>query len=146
MRFVNADGRAALLVEATVFDLHGLSGGRVPSDPATVLRDHWDTALDLHARGASAGGVPVGEVHLGPPTPEPRAVFGVGLNYKAHAAETGREPPAVPAVFTKFPTSLVGPHDTIVLPAGRPTVDWEAELAFVLGDAGRHVAAADAYQ
>src|SRR5262245_28986794 len=108
MRFVNADGRAALLVDDQVFDLHDLSGGAVPSDPTAVVRtaDHWRAALALHAAGAASGGRSVADVAIGPPVPDPRAVYAVGLNYKGHAAESGMEPPAIPGIFTKFPTSI----------------------------------------
>lgn len=145
MRFVNADGRAGLLVDDQVFDLHDLSGGAIPADPATVVREHWPAAQARHEAGSFSGGRPVGEVNLGPPMPEPRAVYAVGLNYKAHAEESGAEPPPIPGIFTKFPTSLVGPDEDIVLPRGKTMNDWEAELTFVLADAGRYVAAADAY-
>jgi 2,4-diketo-3-deoxy-L-fuconate hydrolase len=145
MRFVNADRRAGLLVDDQVFDLHELSGGAIPADPAEVVRHHWQAALDLHAAGSFSGGRPVGDVHLGAPMPDPRAVYAVGLNYRGHAEESGMELPAIPAIFTKFPTSLVGPFDDVVLPKGKFMNDWEAELTFVLADAGRYVAPADAY-
>jgi 2-keto-4-pentenoate hydratase/2-oxohepta-3-ene-1,7-dioic acid hydratase in catechol pathway len=86
----------------------------------------------------------VGQVVLGPPVPEPRAVYGVGLNYRAHAAETGRDPGELPGIFTKFPTAVTGPFADVVLPRGRTMVDWEAELAVVFGDGGRYVAEEDA--
>jgi 2-keto-4-pentenoate hydratase/2-oxohepta-3-ene-1,7-dioic acid hydratase in catechol pathway len=108
-----------------------------------VVRHHWADARAAHAAGAFDGGRPVADVHLGPPMPEPRAIYAVGLNYKGHAEESGMEPPPIPGIFTKFPTSLAGPFDDIVLPAGMN--DWEAELTFVVADGGRHVAAADAY-
>jgi 2-keto-4-pentenoate hydratase/2-oxohepta-3-ene-1,7-dioic acid hydratase in catechol pathway len=144
MRFVNAAGRAALLVDGLVHDLARLSGGTVPHDPTTALRDAWDQVRATFERGAAGGGVRVEEVLLGPPVPEPRAVYGVGLNYRAHAAETGRSPGELPGIFAKFPTAITGPHDDIVLPRGRTRVDWEAELAVVLGAGGRHVTEAGA--
>ena len=147
MRFVNADGRAGLLVDDQVFDLHDLSGGAIPADPTAVVRsaDHWQAALTLHAAGASEGGKAVGDVHLGAPVPDPRAVYAVGLNYKGHAEESGMEPPAIPGIFTKFPTSICGPFDDVVLPKDKFMNDWEAELTFVLADAGRYVSTANAY-
>jgi len=149
MRFVNADGRAGLLVDDQVFDLHDLSGGAIPADPATVVRsaEHWQAAKDLHAAGAVDGAAakPMSDVHLGPPMPDPRAVYAVGLNYRGHAEEASMDIPALPAIFTKFPTSLAGPYDDVVLPKNKFMNDWEAELTFVFADAGRYVAAADAY-
>ncbi len=137
MRFVNADGRAAVLVDGRVHDLHELSGGRLPTGPMAVLVAHWEEALAAHRTGSFSGGTPVGSVHLGPPVPAPRAVYAVGLNYRNHAREAGMAVGPIPPVFTKFPSSIVGCRDEIVLPAGEGTTDWEAELAFVVGEGGR---------
>jgi 2,4-diketo-3-deoxy-L-fuconate hydrolase len=139
MRFVNADGRAALLVDGRVHDLARLSGGAIAHDPTVALRRQWDLVRAAHDRGSFAGGVPVAEVRLGPPVPEPRAVYAVGLNYRAHAAETGRSPGELPGIFAKYPTAITGPHDDVVLPRGRSQVDWEAELGVVFGDGGHHI-------
>ena len=144
MRFVNADGRAALLVDGMVHDLEEISGGRVPASPMEVVVDHWADALDASAAGAFAGGRPAGEVRFGPPVPAPGSVFAIGLNYRSHARETGAEVGAIPPVFTKFPSAINGPYDEIILPAGEGTTDWEAELAFVVGDGGRNIPAAEA--
>ena len=146
MRFVNVDGRSGLLVDKQVFDLERLSGGKVSADPMTVVIEQaqWEAAMAVHAAGAFDGGVDVVDVVLGPPTPAPRAVYAVGLNYQAHADETGRPPPEIPGIFTKYPTSINGPFGDVVLPGGDAQNDWEAELTFVLADGGRHVAKADA--
>jgi 2-keto-4-pentenoate hydratase/2-oxohepta-3-ene-1,7-dioic acid hydratase in catechol pathway len=71
-------------------------------------------------------------------------VFAIGVNYRSHARETGTDVRPIPAVFTKFPSSITGPHDDVVLPNGEGTTDWEAELAFVVGDGGRNVSARNA--
>ncbi|MDQ3757266.1 MAG: fumarylacetoacetate hydrolase family protein [Actinomycetota bacterium] len=144
MRFVNADGRAALLVDGRVYDLAELSGGQIPGSPMEVIVEYWDDALVVHETGAFGGGVPVEEVHLRPPVPSPQSVYAIGMNYRKHAAEAGLDVRPIPAVFTKFPSSLTGPYDTIVLPKGEGTTDWEAELAFVVGKKGRNVRARDA--
>lgn len=144
MRFVNADGRAALLVDGEVHDLNIISGGRIPPTPMTVVLDHWDEALEVHRAGVFGGGRPLSSVYLGPPLPAPRSIYAVGLNYRRHAEETGAEVTAIPPVFTKFPSSVSGPYDDIVLPTGEGTTDWEAELAFVVGTGGRHLAASQA--
>lgn len=144
MRFVNADGRAALLVDGEIHDLNIISSGRIPPSPMAVVLDHWDDALELHRAGVYGGGRPLSSVYLGPPVPSPRSIYAVGINYRRHAEETGAEVTAIPPVFTKFPSSINGPYDDIVLPAGEGTTDWEAELAFVVGAGGRHLAAAQA--
>ncbi|MGH9177056.1 MAG: fumarylacetoacetate hydrolase family protein [Acidimicrobiales bacterium] len=143
MRFVNADGRAALLVGSEVHDLHRLTGGQVPAEPMAVVVDHWEDALEAHDLGSCDGGRPVDEVRLGPPVPSPRSVFAIGLNYRDHAKEIGAGVGAIPPVFTKFPSSISGPYDDIVLPSGEGTTDWEAELAFVVGEGGRNIPAAE---
>ena len=76
--------------------------------------------------------------------PRPGKVVCVGLNYESHIREMGREPPEYPTLFAKFAEALVGPNDPIVLPSVSDQVDWEAELAIVIGRAGRHVVSSDA--
>ena len=144
MRFVNAGGRAALLVDGLVYDLAELSGGEIPGSPMEVVTDHWDRALVLNETGSFGGGKCVDDVHLGPPVPAPASVYAIGMNYRKHAVEVGLEVRPIPAVFTKFPSSLTGPYDRIVLPQGEGTTDWEAELAFVIGEGGRNIRARDA--
>jgi len=73
------------------------------------------------------------DVRLGPPVPIPGKMICVGLNYAEHAAETGFDLPSEPLVFFKSPTALSGPTDPIRLPKGADAVDWEVELAFVIG-------------
>jgi 2-keto-4-pentenoate hydratase/2-oxohepta-3-ene-1,7-dioic acid hydratase in catechol pathway len=70
-------------------------------------------------------------------------VFGIGLNYRSHAAEAGMEVPTVPATFTKFPASITGPNASVELPNG--TVDWEVELVAVVARRADRVAANDAW-
>jgi 2-keto-4-pentenoate hydratase/2-oxohepta-3-ene-1,7-dioic acid hydratase in catechol pathway len=78
----------------------------------------------------------VGEVTLLEPVPRPRAIFGIGLNYAAHAAESGQDLPEFPIVFMKLPTSSVPPGGPIRCPRAVQRLDYEAELAIVMGDGG----------
>lgn len=78
------------------------------------------------------------------PTPTPRQIFAIGLNYRDHAKESGQPIPENPVVFTKFQSSLAGPTSTITLPEG--TVDWEVELVVVIGERAHGVSAADAWK
>jgi 2-keto-4-pentenoate hydratase/2-oxohepta-3-ene-1,7-dioic acid hydratase in catechol pathway len=102
---------------------------------------------ELHACNDSlAGSAPdglLGGAALGPAVPRPAKVFGIGLNYRSHAAESGVEPPPRPLTFTKFPTCLAGPHDDIVLTGS--TVDWEVELVVVIGPGGYRIPEAEAW-
>lgn len=144
MRFVNAAGRAGLLVDGHVYDLNELSGGAIPFWPMEAIVAHWDAVLDLHELGSFANGTPVDQVTLRAPVPRPTSVYAIGTNYRGHAAETGADIRPIPAVFTKFPSSINGPYDDVVLPRGEGTTDWEAELAFVVGEGGRYIGAREA--
>jgi 2-keto-4-pentenoate hydratase/2-oxohepta-3-ene-1,7-dioic acid hydratase in catechol pathway len=78
------------------------------------------------------------------PVPRPGKVICIGLNYKDHAAENKMELPPRPLMFSKFPTSIVGPDADVVIPPLSEQVDYEAELAFVIGRRASRVQAADA--
>jgi 2-keto-4-pentenoate hydratase/2-oxohepta-3-ene-1,7-dioic acid hydratase in catechol pathway len=69
----------------------------------------------------------------------PGKVICIGLNYKDHAAESGMEPPPEPVVFNKFPQAVIGPEESIRLPAVCREVDYEAELVVVIGTRGKHI-------
>jgi 2-keto-4-pentenoate hydratase/2-oxohepta-3-ene-1,7-dioic acid hydratase in catechol pathway len=93
-------------------------------------------------RAAAAGrrdGVGLDEVRLGPPVPDPDKIICLGLNYRDHAEEAGLELPAAPMLFAKFRNSLIGPQDPIVLPLRAGRVDYEAELAVVIGRRAKDV-------
>jgi 2-keto-4-pentenoate hydratase/2-oxohepta-3-ene-1,7-dioic acid hydratase in catechol pathway len=79
-------------------------------------------------------GVPLDEVDLLPPITRPEKIVCIGLNYRAHAEEQGAEPPAIPTFFAKFANALAPPGATVALPALSRRVDYEAEVAFVIGD------------
>lgn len=70
---------------------------------------------------------------IGAPIARPGAVVGVGLNYAAHAAESGLPEPERPIIFFKHPNTVTGPNDDVVIPPGAQRVDWEVELGVVIG-------------
>ncbi len=76
------------------------------------------------------------DVTLLAPVPRPRAIFGIGLNYLAHARETGQEPPERPIVFQKLPSSVVAPSGPVVCPPVVRRLDYEGELCVVMGARG----------
>jgi 2-keto-4-pentenoate hydratase/2-oxohepta-3-ene-1,7-dioic acid hydratase in catechol pathway len=81
------------------------------------------------------------------PVPRPGKIIAVGLNYRDHSIEAGaKEVPKTPIIFAKFPTSISGPGDSIVLPHGDSQVDYEAELAVVIGKKTKAISAAEALQ
>lgn len=141
MKIANANGRAVLVLGDEIADVATVSQGRFGPDPMAVFAE-WGE-LDSFAATVTSGTGPLVEADLGCPVPAPRQVFGIGLNYHGHAAETGREVPAVPATFTKFVTALGGPFDDIEITV--ETADWEVELVVVIGRRSVDVAEADAW-
>ena len=122
--------------------------GRVEGDEVALL-DAPSTplgVLDVPPSAPVRGRVPLADAVLLSPVPRPGKVWAVGLNYRAHAAESGREPPEVPMVFVKVTSSVVGPGVDIILPRVAATqVDYECELAVVIGRRASSVPAADAW-
>ena len=97
----------------------------------------------LAANAARAPLVPSG-ARLGPPLARPSKIVCVGLNFRDHAAESGMAEPAEPVLFFKSTTSICGPYDAVIIPKGATKLDWEVELALVIGRCAAHVAPEDA--
>src|SRR5262245_53391038 len=81
---------------------------------------------------------------LGPPICRPSKIVCIGLNFRDHAAESGMELPKEPVVFFEPSSSLVGPNDPLVIPRNSKKVDWEVELAVVIGARAKYVTAEQA--
>ena len=88
---------------------------------------------------SSLPSVALDQVRLLPPVPEPEKIVCIGLNYRDHARESGMDIPRYPVFFAKYRNALAGPYDRIVLPRVSTQVDYEAELALVIGKPGRHI-------
>jgi 2-keto-4-pentenoate hydratase/2-oxohepta-3-ene-1,7-dioic acid hydratase in catechol pathway len=89
---------------------------------------------------------PLDKVTINPPL-MPSKIIGIGLNYADHARETGKEPPAEPLIFAKFPSAIIGHQDVIRWQRSiTDQVDWEGELAVVIGRRARHVREEDAFK
>jgi 2,4-diketo-3-deoxy-L-fuconate hydrolase len=88
------------------------------------------------------------DTRLGPPVPAPRALIVIGGNFHSHVQEmagmNGGNPPVLPIVVPKPSTNVIGPHDPVVKPAATEELDYEAEMAVVIGTPGRHITRADA--
>jgi 2-keto-4-pentenoate hydratase/2-oxohepta-3-ene-1,7-dioic acid hydratase in catechol pathway len=130
MRVARVSGRLAVLIDGGAVDVESASGGRFPADPDDVM-PQWDELRDWAAGYGGGEVVPYTPGDLGAPLLRPAQVFGIGLNYRDHAAESGVGVPAAPAVFTKFRTCLTGPYEAVRLPSAN--VDWEVELVVVIG-------------
>ncbi len=86
------------------------------------------------------------DVLLGPPIPDPEKIICLGLNYKSHAEEAGFKPPEVPILFAKYRNALTGPTSPICLPALSEQIDYEAELAVVIGKRGKDISKENALE
>lgn len=144
MRLANLGGRAVLLADGGAVDVERLTGGKFGPSVRSVL-DNWEAfrAAVSGARLDAAERTPYQLADLGSPVPEPRQIFGIGLNYADHAAEASLPKPDFPLIFTKFPSSVAGPGATVTLPS--PGVDYEAELVVVIGKEAYRVPEGDAW-
>jgi acylpyruvate hydrolase len=129
---------------ATIRTAAGTRAVRLEGDRA-VETGHGDVGVLLAApewrATAEAADGPVhdrAELDYAAVVPRPGKIVCVGLNYANHIREMGRELPSYPTLFAKYPEALIGAHDEIVLPASSGAVDWEAELAVVVGTTVRH--------
>ncbi|WP_431806406.1 fumarylacetoacetate hydrolase family protein [Microbacterium paraoxydans] len=128
-------------------------------DDAGVIRDLSALTSDIDGAFLAADGIArvrealhrgelppadVDGLRVGAPVARPTAVLCIGQNYAAHAAESRSEPPAHPVLFFKHPNTVVGPHDVVLLPPGAEKVDWEVELAVVIGKPARYLPSPEA--
>jgi 2,4-diketo-3-deoxy-L-fuconate hydrolase len=160
MRLANLSGHATVLSPTGAVDVADASGGRFGPEIQSLYprwgdfrawADRW--ILGGEARGAAASATEAGGAAraatetgggAGSPAPAPTQVFGIGRNYREHAAETGSEVSEIPATFTKYPTCLTGDQAEVTLPSA--SVDWEVELVVVIGTPAWRVAEADGWR
>ena len=138
--FEASNGRVALGIvtaQERVIDI-SLHLPQAPRDMISLIANwaEWQPALAALATGA--GEWAVSEVRLHAPVPRPGKILGIGLNYADHVAEANMARPEVQLWFTKLPTSARGPFDSIDLPKVSEQLDYEAEMAFVIGRRCRH--------
>lgn len=127
--------------------------GLVEGDRLRPLDSLWPNMREALAAGSEAIAerarsvtetLPLGEVALLPPVPDPGKILAIGVNYRSHREETGREQTPYPAVFVRFPEAQSGHGTPIVRPFLSERFDFEAELAVVIGREGRHIPVARA--
>ena len=111
-------------------------------DRVSALVKATECNIDALRRGGHA--FDVGSIRLGPPIPDPEKIICIGLNYHDHAKEVGATPPKSPIFFAKYANSLIGPTDDVVPPRDTSKVDYEAEVAVVIGRRGRYIEAENA--
>jgi acylpyruvate hydrolase len=129
------DGTRAVRVDG------GIATALNAPDVGTLLADH-----DWRDRAARAEGstLDAATLDFAPLVTRPDKIVCVGLNYRSHILEMGHELPEVPTLFAKYPSALIGARDDIRLPRVSSQVDWEAELAVVIGAPARYVSVEDA--
>ena len=125
--------RAVRIDGAHAVDLGHVDVGALLADPGWPER----AAADGPTHGLA-------DAEFAPVVPAPGKIWCVGLNYRGHILEMGRDLPQFPTLFAKFADALVGPTDPIVLPPESDAVDWEAELAVVIGQPLRRASHAEA--
>ncbi|MEV5544116.1 fumarylacetoacetate hydrolase family protein [Saccharopolyspora shandongensis] len=126
-------------------------------DEDGTLRDLRPLTPDIDGKFLASGGIAevrralptlpeatgAERLRVGPPVARPQAVLCIGQNYAAHAAESGSAPPEAPIIFFKHPNTIVGPYDDVLLPPGAEQLDWEVELAVVVGKQARYLETAE---
>ncbi len=136
-----------VITDDGILDLRPLTsdvdGAFLAADPVERVTAAIDGGVLTPLAGAGA-------LRVGAPIARPGAVICIGMNYAAHAAESGAEPPTVPIMFLKTPNTVVGPDDVVTIPRGSEKTDWEVELGVVIGrrasyldspaDAAAHIA------
>lgn len=122
--------RPVLIAGDRVFDL-----GSVTTDiDATFLGDGGlERVRTAWEQGSLPEVIDAASQRLGSPIARPGAVICIGMNYAAHAAESGAAPPTVPIMFLKVPNTVVGPRDPVTIPPTSSRTDWEVELGVVIG-------------
>ena len=133
MRFARRGAAGAekpvVVVDETTYDLSSLTADIDGSFLESDFRSRVSAAIE-------AGSLPVidlGDERFGAPITRPSAIYCVGMNYAAHAAESGSEPPKNLVMFMKAPNTIAGPYDEVSIPRNSTKTDWEVELAIVIG-------------
>ena len=141
----NGQQSIGALTTVGIIDFPTASEGELPADMLTFLQQ-GETAL-VHAKAAVAkgrSGIPLPEVRLLAPVPKPGKIVGIGLNYADHAAEGGREKPKYPMIFTKSVSAVIANGEAIQIPIVTEMVDFEGELAVVIGKKAKEVSSKEA--
>jgi len=126
-----------------VLDLTPLLGTQAPDLKTLLAKDLLDAAAQ--AASSNKATLKLSQLTLLPVIPNPGQIFCIGLNYGEHVRETGREITEVPTIFLRLPASQVGHGQDILRPAESNRLDYEAEIAIVIGKGGRRIQEAEAW-
>lgn len=145
VRFTLKDSAAEIgvLADDQVVPLAALAPG-APKDMKALIAE-WDRiAPTLSPPAGHAAALPLADVTLLAPVPDPEKIMAIGLNYKDHIEETGMATPTEQLWFAKMPSAVNGPTGDILLPKVSNQVDWEVEMVVVIGKGGKHISAKNA--
>ena len=138
-RFVSeSNSGIGLVLGDQIADLHG-ADPKLPLNPIEILMAGAAGRQAVERAAKSAPKLPLSDVTLKAPIGRPGKILGIGLNYRDHAKETGRDPPTTQMWFNKQATSLHDPFDPVMMPAVSSALDYEVELVVLIGKRGRHV-------
>lgn len=140
-----AGSRIGVVRDESLVDLHETDAA-LPTDMMSLLAMGDEGLVRAKAAAERGQSRPLADVRLLAPVPNPQKILCVGANYADHAAESGMDVPSEPIIFSKPPTALCGPGDTILLPKIGAKVDYEAELVVVIGKRGKNISQAQAMQ
>ena len=143
MRIANLAGRLVIMTDGHAVDVEKASEGRFSAHPEAIY-SRWVEFRSWADAARLTDAHPFDPADLGAPSPAPRQLFAIGLNYRAHAEEAGFAIPEDPPVFTKYVTSITGPITEVALPKNGHT-DWEVELVVIIGTLAYEVPEAQAW-
>lgn len=151
MRFANLQGRGVLVIADSsgtdrAIDIEQATNEYLSSDPSVYVDLDEHSVLADVAASAKVDDWPVLDLALlGAPVPRPPKGLGVGLNYRTHALESGRDLPTEPHLFGKTDNCVCGPFDDVIAPAGRHEIDFEAEVVIAFGRTCKGATSDDAW-
>ena len=148
--------RAGLVYGDKILDLsrswEAVEKGQMPSSMVEVLHGPWREQLEIISENAEEllrkddVAFSISQVRLGAPVLMPSKVVCLGLNYRDHADESGQPYPELPILFSKASSAIIGPRDQVVIPRESSQIDWEVELAVVVGKEGRRIPESEAFE
>ena len=134
-----------VLTDAGVIDLPAASGGAVPGDMLSLLQGGGAVLAQAQDAVGAGSAIPLADIRLKAPIARPGKILGIGLNYADHAQEGGRKKPEYPLIFAKTVAAAIGIGEAIRLPQVSQCVDFEGELAVVIGTRAKDVTPPNAF-
>lgn len=130
--------KAGIVVDSKIYPVRDREGG-IFSSVDQILSTEGAQDFVLRSRQDLSGGASVDSVKLAPPVLYPEKIYLAAVNYVSHSKEQNESPPSEPHLFTKFRNALIGAGDSVILPKISKKVDWEVELAVVIGRRGKDI-------